>query len=144
MLEDSGLYKRRYSDAGASVSRTSSATTSLRTGLARTERERNDELTGRRSELTSVVDQLRDRERVGDSVVTNVDADAQRVAIDALDGRKGSVVALSRRRKVRVMVSTPGYDPNTLDEPGVFTALASETRRCSTAPRRAARPPARR
>ncbi len=45
----------------------------------------------------------------------------------ALDGRKGSVVALEPATgKVRVMVSTPGYDPNALDKPGVYTKLATD------------------
>jgi peptidoglycan glycosyltransferase len=124
--EDDGLYTRRYSDDGRLFAH-AIGYDFLRVGRSGLERERNDELTGRRAELTSIVDQLRGRERVGDSLVTNLDPGAQRVAIDALQGRKGSVVAIEPATgKVRVMVSTPGYEPNTLDEPGVFTKLSTD------------------
>ncbi len=126
VLEDSGLYTRRYSDTGAQFAHAVGYDylSIDRTGL---ERERNDALSGKRSELTSIVDQLRGRQRVGDSVVTNLDPEAQRIAIAALAGRKGSVVAIEPATgKVRVMVSTPGYDPNTLDKPGVYTKLATD------------------
>ena len=126
VLEDSGLYGRRYSDAGGLFAH-AVGYDYLRVGRAGLERERNDELTGKRSELTSIVDELRGRQRVGDSLVTNLDPDAQRVAIAALQGRKGSVVAIEPATgKVRVMVSTPGYDPNALDKPGVYTKLATD------------------
>jgi peptidoglycan glycosyltransferase len=126
VLEDSGLYTRRYSDTGAAFAH-AVGYDYLRTGHAGLEREYNDELTGKRSELTSIVDELRGRQRVGDSLVTNLDPEAQRVAIAALQGRKGSVVAIEPASgKVRVMVSSPGYDPNTLDRPGVYTKLATD------------------
>ncbi len=126
VLEDSGLYTRRYSDEGALFAH-AVGYDFLRTGRAGIERERNDALTGKRSELTSIIDQLRGRQRVGDSLVTNLDPGAQRVAIAALQGRKGSVVAIEPATgKVRVMVSTPGYEPNSLDQPGVFTKLATD------------------
>ena len=45
----------------------------------------------------------------------------------ALQGRKGSVVAIEPATgKVRVMASTPGYDPNALDDDGVFERLSSD------------------
>ena len=126
VLEDSGLYGRRYSDAGALFAH-AVGYDFLRVGRAGLERERNDELTGKRSELTSIVDELRGRRRVGDSLVTNLDPGAQRVAIAALQGRKGSVVAIEPETgKVRVMVSTPGYEPNALDRAGVYTKLATD------------------
>ncbi len=124
--EDDGLYTRRYPRDGRLFAH-AIGYDFLRVGRSGLERERNDELTGRRAELTSIVDQLRGRERVGDSLVTNLDPGAQRVAIDALQGRKGSVVAIEPATgKVRVMVSTPGYEPNTLDEPGVFSSLSTD------------------
>ena len=46
-------------------------------------------------------------------MVTNLDADGQRTAIQALAGRAGSVVAIEPQTgQVRVMVSIPDYDPN--------------------------------
>ena len=123
---EAGLYARRYSAAGSLFTH-AIGYDFLRVDRTGLERYRNDALIGKRSELTSVVDQLRGRERVGDSLVTNLDPRAQRVAIAALQGRKGSVVAIEPATgKVRVMVSTPGYNPNTLDEPGVYSRLATD------------------
>jgi len=83
-----------------------------RTGL---ERRRNDSLMGDRSELRSLVDQLRGRRKVGDDVVTTLDPAAQRIALQALGDRAGAVVALEPRTgRVRVMASTPSFDPNTV------------------------------
>ncbi|MEY2514031.1 MAG: penicillin-binding protein [bacterium] len=126
LLQESSLYTRRYPQGGALFAH-AVGYDYLRTGRAGLERQYNDELTGRRSELTSIVDELRGRQRVGDSLVTNLDPGAQRVAIEALQGRKGSVVAIEPATgKVRVMVSTPGYDPNRLDDKGVFAKLQSD------------------
>nr|MBA3747890.1 hypothetical protein [Solirubrobacterales bacterium] len=125
-LQKSSLYERRYSQQGALFAH-AIGYDYLRTGRAGLEREHNDDLTGRRSELTSIVDQLRGRQRVGDSIITNLDPGAQRVAIAALQGRKGSIVAIEPATgKVRVMVSTPGYDPNRLDDEGVFDKLSTD------------------
>jgi peptidoglycan glycosyltransferase len=100
----------------------------LRIARAGLERSRNDALAGQRNELTSVVDELRGRRREGDNVVTNLDPRAQKIARDALGARKGSVVAIEPATgKVRVMVSTPGYDPNTLDEKGVYAKLSRDS-----------------
>jgi peptidoglycan glycosyltransferase len=112
---DDELYKRAYTPAGGLFAH-AIGYDFLRSGRAGLEREYNDELTGARSELTSIFDELRGKQRTGDNVITNLDEGAQRVAIEALQGRKGSVVAIEPATgKVRVMVSTPGYDPNKLD-----------------------------
>jgi len=81
-----------------------------RSGL---ERSRNDPLTGENEEITSLIDELRGRAREGDDVITTLDSEAQRAAVDALDGQRGSIVALDPRTgAVRVMVSIPQFDPN--------------------------------
>ena len=82
-----------------------------RSGL---ERFRNDPLTGESpEEITGVLDQLRGRAREGDDVLTTLDPEAQRAAVDALGGERGSIVALDPRSgAVRVMVSVPQFDPN--------------------------------
>jgi peptidoglycan glycosyltransferase len=117
------LYRRRYSPT-ARLFAHAIGYDFLRIGRAGLERTRNDALTGERNELRSVVDQLRGKRREGDNVVTNLDPRAQRVARDALGGRKGSVVAIEPATgKVRVMVSTPGYDPNALRSQRVFGEL---------------------
>jgi peptidoglycan glycosyltransferase len=89
----------------------------LRFGQVGLERSRNDALSGRDDEITSFVDELRGRREEGDDVTTTLDPRAQRAALDALGGQKGSVVALDPDTgAVRVMVSFPQYDPNEVPE----------------------------
>jgi peptidoglycan glycosyltransferase len=89
----------------------------IRFGQAGLERERNDALSGERNEITSIVDQLRGKRREGDEVITTLAPAAQRAAIEALGGQKGSVVALEPRTgAVRVLASYPQYDPNDVPE----------------------------
>ena len=77
------------------------------------ERSRNDDLVGEEDEFASILSGLESDKREGFDVVTNLDADAQRTAIGALQGRKGAVVAIEPATgKVRVMASVPAYDPN--------------------------------
>ena len=91
------------------------------------EREYNDDLTGKRNEFQSILDEVRGREREGNDVFTNLDPQAQRVALDGLAGRAGSVVAIEPATgRIRVLASFPGYDPNTV--PGQFRKLASDPR----------------
>jgi peptidoglycan glycosyltransferase len=91
------------------------------------ERYRNDDLTGKRNELSSVIDQLRGHRQTGDSVTTTLDPQAQRVAYQALAGRKGAVVALDPRTgAVKVMASYPQFDPNALRGPGTYSKLAND------------------
>jgi peptidoglycan glycosyltransferase len=96
--------------------------------LAGIERYRNDELSGQGDELGSLADQLQGKRQQGDAVVTTLDPAAQQIATDQLEatGSPGAVVALDPRTgAVLVMASTPGYDPNSLNRPGVFRALNS-------------------
>ena len=117
------LYRRRYTPE-ARLFAHAIGYDFLRIGRAGLERSRNAALAGEKNELTSIVDQLRGKVREGDNVVTNLDPRAQRVARDLLGGRKGSVVAIEPATgKVRVMVSTPGYDPNALSRQQVFARL---------------------
>jgi peptidoglycan glycosyltransferase len=77
------------------------------------EREYNDDLTGKKDEFESLLDEIRGREREGDDVITTLDPQAQQVARDGLAGRTGSVVAIEPASgRVRTLVSIPGYDPN--------------------------------
>jgi penicillin-binding protein A len=98
----------------------------IRFGQAGLERSRNDPLTGERNDITSIVDELRGKRQVGDDVITALDPRAQKVAIDALDGRKGAVVALDPKSgAVKVMASYPQYDPNEI--PGIFGRLNKDS-----------------
>jgi peptidoglycan glycosyltransferase len=88
------------------------------------ERSRNDALTGDLNEFGTIFRELQSKEREGDDVVTTLDPDAQRQAIELLAGNSGSIVALEPSTgRVRVMASTPGYDPNTVNQESVFAEL---------------------
>ena len=91
-------------------------------GQAGLEQSRNDELTGDKNEFVSLIDELLSRSREGEDVHTTLDPAAQRAAIAAMAGQRGSVVALEPSTgRVRVMVSIPDYDPN--DVPDRFSEL---------------------
>jgi penicillin-binding protein A len=82
------------------------------------ERSRGDELRGLQTGLSSIFGQL-SRRRTGDDVYTNLDPKAQRVALQGLAGRAGSVVALDPRTgAVKVMIALPGYNDNHPDATG--------------------------
>ncbi len=82
------------------------------------EQSRGDALRGLQTGLSSIFGQL-SRQRVGDDVYTTLDPKAQRLALQELAGRAGSVVALDPRTgAVKVMVANPGYDDNHPDAPG--------------------------
>ena len=120
-----GVYSRRYPTGGLFGHAIGYSFTTL--GRAGLESYRNDDLTGKRNELTSVLDQLRGHRQVGDSVTTTLDPAAQRAAYQALAGRKGAVVALDPRTgAVKVMASYPEFDPNALRGPGTYSKLAND------------------
>jgi penicillin-binding protein A len=98
------------------------------------ERSENNALIGKENEFSSIIDQLRGSTQEGDDITLTLDAQAQRVATDALNseiqstagasGFGGSVVALDPRTgAVEVMASVPGYDPNTVQDPATFRRL---------------------
>jgi peptidoglycan glycosyltransferase len=97
------------------------------TGL---ERFRNAELDGRAgTNLQTILDQLQGRKRRGDKLLTTLDPAAQQVARAALDGHRGAVVALDPRNgAVKVMASTPGYDPNALRTSAGARRLEAESK----------------
>jgi peptidoglycan glycosyltransferase len=86
-------------------------------GRAGLERSRNDQLAGERNEFESIVDELFGSEREGLDIQTTLDVDAQETALRALNGRRGSVVAIEPSSgRVRVMASVPSFDPNRVRE----------------------------
>jgi len=98
-------------------------------GVAGLEATRNDALTGLAgtSQLNSILNQLSGRRRVGDEVITTLDPVAQRVAVGALAGRKGAVVALDPRTgAVKVFAAVPAYDPNRLATNAGAAQLAAD------------------
>jgi peptidoglycan glycosyltransferase len=113
------LYFRRYPQGrlAAHVVGYSTAGRS-RTGL---ERSLNPILTGSVRSLSSLVDQSLDKLSgkpiIGDTVVTTLDVNGQKAALEALGSTCGSVVALDPRSgRVRVMASSPSYNPNDVEE----------------------------
>ncbi len=91
------------------------------------EAEYDDELRGKRSDAETLVDELRGRSSDGNRLVTHLDPEAQRLALQLLGGRKGSVVALDPSSgAVKVMASTPGFDPNDVRNTDTFKRLQSD------------------
>lgn len=92
------------------------------------ERAENPTLTGESNEFANLLDELSGETEEGSNVTLTLDAEAQRVAQDALEssittpGTGGAVVAIEPETgAVRAMVSTPGYDPNSV--PDTFSEL---------------------
>jgi penicillin-binding protein A len=134
VIDDRTLYFRRYPqrDLAAHVVGYSTVGRS-RTGL---ERSLNDYLTGSNANLSTVVDkvlgELRGEVVQGNNVVTNLDLDAQQVALEELGENCGAVVALDPRTgKVRVMVSSPSFDPNLVETD--FASIDAITANCTPA-----------
>jgi penicillin-binding protein A len=86
----------------------------VRYGDSQFEQFHNDELIGNESEFVSLLDELRGQVQEGNDVVTNLDPEAQRVALTALEAAGfGAVVAIEPSTgRVRTMASNPPYDPN--------------------------------
>jgi penicillin-binding protein A len=122
---DKDRYGRRYPTDDLFAHAIGYSYTSIgRSGL---EQFRNDPLTGRRTELIGAVDSLLGERGVGDSIRTTLNSRAQRAAVQALEGRKGAVVALDPSDgAVLAMVSTPSYDPNGLDDGTTFKRLSAD------------------
>ncbi|HEY3830025.1 MAG TPA: penicillin-binding protein 2 [Solirubrobacteraceae bacterium] len=116
-------YVRRYPPGGEFAHAIGYSYVDLgRTGL---ERYRNAPLEGLASSgLQTILDQLLGRSDRGDEVITTLDPRAQRTAIAALGAHQGAVVALDPRTgAVRVMASSPSYDPEAAHSPASYAKL---------------------
>jgi peptidoglycan glycosyltransferase len=108
------IYARSYPEGSLFAHAIGYSFVDQRVGL---EQSRNDELTGEKNEFVSLFEELVGHEREGDDVHTNLDPEAQRVAIEALGSNTGAVVALEPATgRVRVMASVPTFDPNEWDD----------------------------
>jgi penicillin-binding protein A len=94
---------------------------SFRFGRAGLERYYNDDLTGQKNEFAGILDQLGSKTRVGDDLRTTLDPKAQKVAYQALAGRKGAAVAIDvHSGAVRVLAGTPSFDPDNPNRGSTF------------------------
>lgn len=94
-------------------------------GSAGLEKKYNDQLAGNANEFSSIIDELSGQKKVGNDLHTTLDPAAQKLALQLLAGRPGSVVALDPRNgAVRVMASVPDYNPNSI--PSQFKQLNTD------------------
>jgi peptidoglycan glycosyltransferase len=91
------------------------------------EQSHNDELVGNKTEFLSVLDELQGHQQEGDNIVSALDQDAQRAAVDGLAGRRGAVVAMvPSTGEIRAMASFPEYDPNVVQNSRAFQRLNTD------------------
>ncbi len=78
----------------------------------------NDQLIGENSEFESILDEITGKTQEGNDIVTNLDAEAQRVALSDLEAAGfGAVVAIEPSTgEVKVMASNAPYNPNAVPE----------------------------
>jgi peptidoglycan glycosyltransferase len=101
-------------------------------GSAGLEKQYDDQLAGRQNEFASTIDELLGHRQEGEDVHTSLDPNAQKVALQALAGRPGSVVALEPSTgRVRVMASIPGYNPNQITSKGGIGGASSTLNRAT-------------
>ena len=115
-----GRYTRRYPEG--SLFALPVGFDDIQFGRAGLERYYNDQLVGRKEELGRLIDSIVTKDRVGDNLETTLDPKAQKVAMDAIQGRDGAVVALDvKTGAVRVMAGTPSFDPSDPGKKGTST-----------------------
>jgi peptidoglycan glycosyltransferase len=123
-----GTYQRTYPAGEAFAHAIGYSYTDL--GQSGLERYRNSALAGETNptNLQGVLDQLQGKRRQGDDVITTLDPVAQRTAIAALGSHQGAVVALDPRTgAVKVMASTPSFNPNALRSSSGYERLTADT-----------------
>lgn len=76
----------------------------------------NDQLIGEESEFGSILDEITGRNREGNDIVTNIDANAQRLALSDLEAAGfGAVVAIEPSSgEIKVMASNKSFNPNAI------------------------------
>jgi peptidoglycan glycosyltransferase len=83
-------------------------------GQSEFEKFHNAELTGEESEFGSILDELTGQKQEGEQIVTNLDPQAQEVAMGDLEAAGyGAVVAIEPSTgAIKVLASNPSYNPN--------------------------------
>jgi peptidoglycan glycosyltransferase len=109
---DSKRYVRRYPEG--SLFGHPIGYSFIEEGQSEFEQFHNEELVGEEGEFVSIVDELLGHKQEGNDIVTNIDADAQRTALAALqEVGFGAVVAIEPSTgAVKAMASNPSFDPN--------------------------------
>lgn len=113
-VDDAFGYQRQYTDPALWSSLTGFYGLNGRDGL---ERYANDDLTGRSDQLffSRMRNLITGRQPEGASVETTINPAAQQAAVEALGDQVGAVVAIEPSTgRILALVSTPGFDPNTL------------------------------
>ena len=113
-VQDAFGYQRQYADGPLWSSITGFYGINGRLGL---EKYADDSLTGRSDQLffSRVRDLLTGRQPEGAAVETTLLPAAQQAAVTALGDQEGAVVAIEPSTgKILALVSTPGFDPNSL------------------------------
>jgi peptidoglycan glycosyltransferase len=124
LLHEEGIYERTYPTG--SLFSNAIGYYFATPGSTALERFRGAALNGQTTTgLQKVLDQLQGKKPRGEKIVTTLDPAAQRVALAALAGHDGAVVALEPRTgAVTVMASSPPYNPNLLRTRKGFEKLA--------------------
>ena len=125
-----GTYQRTYPKGEEFAAPTGFSYINPDLGQTGLERFRNAALNGQTgTNLQTILDQLQGKRRQGDEVLTTLNPKAQQTAIAALGEHHGAVVALDPRDgAVKVMASTPSFDPNRLPTRGAYEKLTTDTR----------------
>ena len=134
-VEGKTLYFRRYPYSGV-FSHVVGYSTQVRS-RAGLERSMNDYLTAANANLNTVLDttldKLRGKTIEGNDLILTLRPGAQRLALQQLGGRCGSVVALEPKTgRVLVMVSSPTYDPNLMERRGGFARILRTRAPCAS------------
>jgi penicillin-binding protein A len=98
----------------------------LKYGQSEFEQFHNDQLIGESSEFESILDEITGRKPEGNDIVTNLDPEAQRVALSDLEEQGfGAVVAIEPSTgEVEVMASNAPYNPNAV--PSNYSKLVKQ------------------
>ncbi len=103
-----------------------------RTGI---EEPQNSYLTGSNADLSTILDTVGDRLKgttiKGNGVVLTIHPGAQWLAQNLLAGKCGAAVVLNPKTgAVDVMASTPGYDPNLIEQPTGYAKVEATKSPC--------------
>jgi peptidoglycan glycosyltransferase len=130
--DDEGVYRRTYPQGKTFGHPIGYSYADPPLGESEIERQYNDELTGADdSAIQTTFDQLIGRKPEGKDLRTSLDPKAQQLALDEIAqvGQSGAAVALDPRTgAVKVMASTPTYNPNTITRKGAFSAANTDNK----------------